>query len=102
MKVSGRCVLDAFCSDHPHAKHWIEQWLSELEEMSWTSPNELRAKYRTVLIRPGNRALFEVLSGEYWLEVTVAYKSGTVCVRWAGTRSDYERRPASVPDVSGM
>lgn len=102
MKVSGRHVLHAFCSEYPHAKHWIELWVSEIEEMAWQSPQDLRAKYRSVLIRAGASARFEVLRGDYYLEVTVAYRSGTVCVRWAGTRIEYERRRSRISDITGI
>jgi mRNA-degrading endonuclease HigB of HigAB toxin-antitoxin module len=93
MKVCGRHVLDAFCREHSHARGWIEQWLSDVEGTYPTSAQELQAKYASVAATSGTRALFDVMSSKYCVEVTVAFRTGTLYVRWAGLRSEYELRP---------
>jgi mRNA interferase HigB len=84
MKVVGRNVLDAFCRRHVDARQWVEHWLSEVEEASWGSPQQVRDRYVSATFAPRNRVLFGVMGNDYRLEVTVAYKTGTVVVQWAG------------------
>jgi hypothetical protein len=40
----------------------------------------------------GNRVIFNVKGNLYRLEVTVAYKTSTVVVTWAGSHADYDKR----------
>jgi mRNA interferase HigB len=40
----------------------------------------------------GSVVIFNVKGNRYRLEVLVAYQTGTVVVRWAGTHAEYTKR----------
>jgi mRNA interferase HigB len=92
MKVVGRGVLNAFCSRHTDALSWIEHWLSEAEDATWKSPQDIKLRYSSASFLSGNRVIFNVKGNLYRLEVTVAYKTSTVVVTWAGSHADYDKR----------
>jgi mRNA interferase HigB len=92
MKVVGRSVLKSLCAKHTDALSWIEHWLSEAEECTWSSPQDIKAKYSSASFLSGNRVIFNVKGNLYRLEVTVAYKTATVVVTWAGSHAEYDKR----------
>ena len=92
MKVTGRDRLDAFCGKHTDARQWIENWLSEVEASTWTTPADIKERYSAISFLHGNTIIFNVKGNEYRLEVTVAYKTAVVVVQWIGTHAEYDRR----------
>ena len=92
MKIVGRARLAEFCDAHADARRWIEHWLAEAEEATWSTPHEIKARYASASFLPGNCVVFNVKGNEYRLEVGVAYQAGVVVVRWAGTHAGYDRR----------
>jgi hypothetical protein len=92
MKVCGRHRLDALCREHPLSRPWVEQWLADVESMCPKSDEELQAKYMSVLAVRGAQALFGDATDAYCVEISLAYRAGVLCIRWAGLRGEYERR----------
>lgn len=92
MKLVGRGQLDVFCRRHTDAKSWIESWLAEVAEASWPKPQAIKDHYASVSFLAGNVAIFNVKGNEYRMEVTVAYKTGIVVIRWIGTHREYDER----------
>ena len=92
MKVVGRERLRAFCDKHADTRSWIENWLKEAEAAQWVVPDDIKARYRSASFLAGNTVIFNVKGNDYRLEVTVAYRTGVVAVRWGGTHSEYDRR----------
>ena len=92
MKVVGRERLQAFCVQHADARKWIENWLFEVEVANWSAPGDITARFPSASFLAGNVVIFNVKGNDYRLEVTAAYKTGVVVVKWAGTHSDYDRR----------
>lgn len=92
MRVIGRDVLDAFCARHADARAWIEAWLSEVEGMTWASPQDIKDRYAAASFLAGNILIFNVRGNHYRLEIHVAYRNAIVTVRWAGTHREYDER----------
>lgn len=92
MKLVGRNRLDAFCAKHPDARTWIENWISDVETAAWTSPHYMRGRYPSASFLGGGVTIFNVKGNSYRLEASVAYKTGTVVVRWLGTHREYDAR----------
>lgn len=92
MKVVGRSVLDAFCKKHTDAKTWIEIWLAEAEEATWSTPQAIKERYSSVSFLVGNLIIFNVKGNEYRMEVMAAHKTGLLIVKWAGTHREYDAR----------
>ena len=92
MKIVGRSHLEAFCSRHGDARKWIEHWLSEVEVANWATSQDIRARYASASFLADNLVIFNVKGNRYRLEVTVAYQTSVVVVRWVGTHAEYDQR----------
>jgi mRNA interferase HigB len=92
MKIVGRSRLEAFCDRHADARKWIEHWLSEVEVARWATSQDIRARYASASFLAGNLVIFNVKGNDYRLEVSVAYQTSVVVVRWAGTHAEYDQR----------
>ena len=92
MTVVGRDRLDDFCAKHPGARSWIENWLADAEAALWTTPHVLKARYPSASFLGAGATIFNVKGNDCRLEVTVAYKTGTVVVLWIGTHAEYDER----------
>ena len=77
MRLVGREKLDEFSGAHADARPWIANW-----KRSYASASFLADKV----------VIFNVKGNSYRLEVQVAYKTGTVVVRWIGTHAEYTKR----------
>ena len=94
MRIVGRETLDRFCSRHADARKWISSWLSEVESSAWVNPQAIKDRYAAASFVGGNTVIFNVKGNDYRLEVTVAYRTGTVVVNWIGTHAEYDERNA--------
>lgn len=92
MKIAGRNTLDDFCVRHADARRWIENWLSDADAATWATPQDIKNRYASASFLSGNTVIFNVKGNEYRLEVTCAYKTGVVVVRWIGTHAQYDER----------
>lgn len=94
MRVVGRETLDRFCSRHADTRKWIATWLAEVESSTWTTSQAIKDRYSTASFVGGNTVIFNVKGNDYRLEVTVAYRTGVVAVKWIGTHAEYDDRNA--------
>lgn len=94
MRVVGRETLDRFCSRHAGARKWITSWLAEVGSSNWTTPQTIKDRFSTASFVGGNTVIFNVKGNDYRLEVLVAFKTGTVAVKWIGTHAEYDERNA--------
>jgi mRNA interferase HigB len=92
MKVVGRGLLEDFCRKHTDARSWIEAWLAEVEEAVWVKPQAIKDRYASVSFLAANVVIFNVKGNEYRMEVTAAYKTGIIVIRWIGTHREYDER----------
>ena len=92
MKIVGRSRLEAFCDKHTDARKWIEHWLSEVEESAWASSLDVRARYASASFLGDNVVIFNVKGNEYRLEVSIAFQTSVVVVKWVGTHTEYDQR----------
>lgn len=92
MKIVGRSVLEGFCAKHIDARRWVDNWLSDTEEASWSKPQDIRQRYSSASFLAGNTVIFNVKGNEYRLEVTCAYQTRVIVVKWIGTHAEYDER----------
>jgi mRNA interferase HigB len=64
----------------------VEEWFPKWE-LVYDSVRERRSEFSG-----GSVVIFNVKGNRYRLEVLVAYQTGTVVVRWAGTHAEYTKR----------
>jgi mRNA interferase HigB len=94
MRIVGRETLDRFCSRHADARKWISSWLGEVESSAWATPQAIKDRYASASFVEGNTVIFNVKGNDYRLEVVMAYRTGTVVVKWMGTHAEYDERNA--------
>lgn len=92
MLIVGRDKLDEFAGVHADARSWIENWIFDTERARWRTPQDIKTLYASASFLAGRVVIFNVKGKKYRLEVMVAYNTGTVIVRWAGTHADYTKR----------
>lgn len=92
MRLIGLGVLHEFCLKHAECKSWIECWISDVKASTWSSLNDLKLRYPSASILPGNIVIFNVKGNGYRLVVQVAIRAQTIAVTWAGTHAEYSRR----------
>lgn len=92
MQIAGRDKLDAFSSTYTDARAWIENWVADAEAALWRTPQDIKRNYASASFLADNIVIFNVKGNHYRMEVRVAYKTGIVVVRWAGTHAEYTKR----------
>jgi mRNA interferase HigB len=92
MRIAGRERLELFCREHADARAWIERWLADVELATWAKPRDIRSQYAAASFLADNVVIFNVKGNAYRLEVAVAYRTGIVSIRWAGTHREYDER----------
>jgi len=92
MKLVGRKTLDAFTRKHTDARKWIENWVADVVGANWTCFQDIRDRYPQADHIGENRIIFNVKGNNYRVEVQVAFKTGIVMVKWAGTHPEYDKR----------
>lgn len=88
MKVHGVQLLHDFSGRYPPARTWIQAWLAEVRAATWTQPQDIKNRYRTVSF-VGPHVIFNVKGNDFRMATLVAYGRGIVVVEWIGTHGDY-------------
>ena len=97
MRIVGRDELDELSRAHADARPWIANWIADAEAAQWQRPQDIKGSYASASFLPDNLVIFDVKGNRYRLEVQVAYKTGIVVVRWAGTHAEYTKRMSEKP-----
>ncbi len=92
MRITGRDKLDEFSGTHTDARSWIENWIADAETAKWLTPQDIKRNYASASFLASNIVIFNVKGNRYRLEVRIAYNTGVVVVRWAGTHAEYTKR----------
>ncbi len=92
MILIGREKLQQFIRKHSNARSWVQAWLAEVEKFKWQGPQDIKKRYANASFLSDNVVIFDVKGSNYRLEVQVAYNTGKVIVKWAGTHAEYNRR----------
>jgi mRNA interferase HigB len=90
MRVISRKALREFAARHPRSKGPLDAWFAEVSRAKWESFAEVRATYRSADVVGGNRVIFNIGGNKYRLVVKIAYRCGTVFVRFVGTHDEYD------------
>jgi mRNA interferase HigB len=92
MRLVGREKLDGFVAAHADARAWIENWIADVETAQWLTPQAIKTSYASASFLAERVVIFNVRGNRYRLEVQLAYNTGLVIVRWAGTHAQYTKR----------
>jgi mRNA interferase HigB len=92
MRLVGREQLDEITKAHADVRAWIENWIADVEAVRWRTPQDIKESYASASFLADGIVIFNVRGNRYRLEAQVAYNTGVVVVRGAGTHADYTKR----------
>jgi len=91
MRILSRSALNRFATSHSDAKGALDAWYHEVRHATWNGPADIKARYRSADILPGNRVVFNIKGNRYRLVVCVNYAAHMVFIRFLGTHAEYNR-----------
>ena len=84
--------IDKFVKRRPRALAPFQAWKAEAAKAVWTKPLDIKNRYRSADIRPGDHVIFDIGGNKYRLFVQVDYQIKIVRVVWVGTHAEYDRK----------
>lgn len=91
MRVLSRKTLQQFWEQHRDVKPALEAWFDEVCQSRWQNPTQIKERYPSADILPGNRVVFNIKGNHYRLVVKLHYNTGIVYIRFIGTHTEYDR-----------
>jgi len=95
MRIISRKTLRDFYGKHTDARAQLEAWFQEVAADEWSCPKDIRRRYPSADILPGNRVVFNIKGNSYRLIVKIHYNTGIVFIRFVGTHAQYDKVDAS-------
>jgi mRNA interferase HigB len=95
MRVIARRSLREFYNKHADSKLSLDVWFHEVAEARWTGPQEIKRRYPSADILPGNRVVFNIKGNHYRLIVKIHYNTQIVFIRFVGTHAEYDKVDAA-------
>ena len=92
MRVIGKGKIVDFCRKHKDACAQVKAWLSEAENASWHTPQDIKNRYSSVSFLPERIVIFNIRGNHYRLVVKIAFNTQVVQVMWLGTHAEYDRK----------
>lgn len=91
MRIFSKGTLRDFWLKHSDSEQQLKAWYEEALTTTWNEPNEIKLKYPTASILPGNRVVFNIKGNTYRLVVKINYNYSAVYIRFVGTHAEYDK-----------
>lgn len=94
MRVIAKRTLVNFWESSPQyedAREPLEAWYREVKQEQWSSPTDVKAKYRSASILQGGRVIFNIAGNKYRLVVKINYPTQIIYIRFVGTHKQYDK-----------
>lgn len=91
MTLVGRQLLTEFCARYAAARDALSAWANEVEAAAWSSPSDVKARYRTASFIGNDRIVFNLKGNHFRLDAQINYSAQIVLVRRIGTHSEYDK-----------
>jgi mRNA interferase HigB len=91
MRVIALKTLKDYMEKFPAAKQSLYAWNDEVQSGIWTSPNELKAQYRSASILTNKRVVFNIHGNKFRLIVDIEYNFRFVFIVRFGTHEQYDK-----------
>ena len=96
MRVISRKTLKNLWEKHADAEQPLKAWFHETKIAHWKSFKDIKARYRSADVLPGNRVIFNLKGNTYRLIVLLHYNTGIVFIRFIGTHAEYDKINATI------
>jgi mRNA interferase HigB len=91
MRVISVRTLREFWQGHRDAEGALKSWYAEAKSAQWRLPDDIKHRYPSADILPGNRVVFNIKGNNYRLVVKIHYNTGIVYIRFVGTHAEYNK-----------
>lgn len=91
MRVIRRNTLEDYWHTHPDTEDSLKSWYFEAKHAQWKKPEDIKQKFSSADILPGNRVVFNIKGNHYRLVVKIHYNTGVVYIRFIGTHAEYNK-----------
>ena len=95
MRVIARKTLREFYEEHADSKNALDAWFHEAVAAHWHDTKDIKLRYPSADILPGNRVVFNIKGNSYRLIVKIHYNTGVVFIRFVGTHAEYDKIDAT-------
>jgi mRNA interferase HigB len=93
MRVIAVSTLKAFWKIHPEyrdAERPVLAWYREVARENWSTPGDVKARFRNASILRDGRAVFNIGGNKYRIVVWINYPYHVVYIRFIGTHAQYD------------
>ena len=91
MRVIARKTLRDFYAHHADSKIPLEAWFHECVAAGWLGPQDIKNRYPSADILPGNRVVYNIKGNTCRLIAKIHYNTGILFVRFIGTHAEYDK-----------
>ena len=91
MRIIARRTLREYWEKHPTAEQSLKSWFKEASVASWSTPNDVKLRYRHASFLPNNRVVFNIGGNKYRLIVQINYDFKIVYIRFVGSHAAYNK-----------
>jgi mRNA interferase HigB len=95
MRIIAVKTLREFWESHADTEQPLKSWYKEATDTRWNEPNDIKQRYPSADIIPGNRIVFNIKGNAYRLIVKIHYNTGIVFIRFVGTHAEYDKIDAA-------
>ena len=91
MRVISKKKLEDFWQAYPNAEESLKSWYYEAKHAQWKKPEDIKQKYSSADILPGNRVVFNIKGNHYRLVVKIHYNTCVIYIRFIDTHAEYDK-----------
>ena len=97
MRIVSRATLKEFWeqSAYSDSEQPLKAWYEEAKKADWSTPQDIKDKYRNASFVGNNRVVFNIHGNKYRLVVAVNYKFSMCYIRFVGSHQDYDEIDAA-------
>lgn len=95
MRIIARRTLREFYAQHADAQPALESWFHEVAAAKWVAPQDIKKRFPSADVLPGNRVVFNIKGNTYRLIVNIHYNTGIIFIRFVGTHAEYDKIDAT-------
>lgn len=92
LQIVGMKRLDDAKKKHGVIRTALNNWINEVQEASWRSSQDVKARYPAASFLEDNKIFFNIKGNGYRLLIQVEYSLKLVVVEWIGTHAEYTKK----------
>lgn len=99
MKIIAQSTLRRFWQQYPDAEQPLKAWYAEVAKAQWTTPHDIKAKYKNASVLKNNRIVFNIKGNKYRLIVACHFATQRLFIKFVGTHNEYDKINAETVEL---